>query len=227
MAYFPETDVSPDTLQGTEHTSHHPDLGLTSWYTVQTGEQSAPRGAWQHIDLPTYASELQARVAFAWPLMDAFYEEDERIVGHAADSYHRIDIRQTSRHLVVGHRDRIIADTKRPMVLYESGFAPRWYVPRVDVDESALIPVERQTFCPYKGLCSYYNIGDAHLAVWSYPEAYPEVDRISNFLSFEPDFVSVQLDGKQLHLEPGQTVVPHGPDRELTVAEVLPRRKSA
>jgi GntR family transcriptional regulator/MocR family aminotransferase len=33
--------------------------------------------------------------------MDAFYEEDERIVGHAADSYHRIDIRQTSRHLVV------------------------------------------------------------------------------------------------------------------------------
>ena len=113
------------------------------------------------------------------------------------------------------------------MVLYESGFAPRWYVPRADVDESALTPVERQTFCPYKGLCSYYNIGDTHLAVWSYPEAYPEVDRISNFLSFEPDIVSVQLDGKQLHLEPGQTVVPHGPDRELTVAEVLLRRKSA
>ena len=33
--------------------------------------------------------------------MDAYYEEDERIVGHAADAYHRIDIRQTSRHLVV------------------------------------------------------------------------------------------------------------------------------
>ena len=180
-----------------------------------------------HIDLPTYASELQGRLAFAWPSMDAFYEEDERIVGHAADCYHRIDIRQTSRHLVVRHRDRIIADTKRPVALYESGFAPRWYVPRADVDESALTPVERQTFCPYKGLCSYYNIGDAHLAVWSYPDAYPEVGRISNFLSFEPDVVSVQLDGKQLHLEPGQTVIPHGPDRELTIAEVLPRRKSA
>jgi uncharacterized protein (DUF427 family) len=174
--------------------------------------------------LPAYASELRARVAFAWPSMDAFYEEDERIVGHAADSYHRIDIRQTSRHLMVRHRDRIIADTKRPMVLYESGFAPRWYVPRADVDESALTRVERQTFCPYKGLCSYYNIGDAHLAVWSYPEAYPEVGRISKSLSFEPDIVAVHLDGKQLHLEPGQTVIPHGPDREITVAEVLPRR---
>jgi MOSC domain-containing protein YiiM len=61
---------------------------------------------------------LRTRVAFAWPAMDAFYEEDERIVGHAADSYHRIDIRQTSRHLLVRYRDRIIADTKRPMVLY-------------------------------------------------------------------------------------------------------------
>ncbi|HZE74160.1 MAG TPA: DUF427 domain-containing protein, partial [Gemmatimonadales bacterium] len=118
------------------------------------------------------------------------------------------------------------ADTKRPVVLYESGFAPRWYVPRADVDESALTSVERQTFCPYKGLCSYYNIyyniGDAHLAVWSYPEAYPEVGRISNFLSFEPDIVSVQLDGKQLHLEPGQTVIPHGPDRELTSQKCSP-----
>jgi hypothetical protein len=32
----------------------------------------------------------------------------------------------------------------------------------------------------------------------------------------------VQLDGTQLHLEPGQTVIPHGPDRDLTVAEALP-----
>jgi uncharacterized protein (DUF427 family) len=183
MAYFPATDISPNTLQSTEHTSRHPDLGLTSWYTVQAGKQTAPRAAWQHIDLPAHASKLQRRIAVAWPSMDALYEEEERIVGHAADSYHRIDIRQTSRHLVVRHHDHIIADSKRPMVLYESGFAPRWYVPRADIEESALTPVDRQTFCPYKGLCTYYNIGDAQLAVWSYPEAYPEVRRISNFLS--------------------------------------------
>src|SRR6266403_1916953 len=131
VAYFPETDVSPHTLERTEQTTQHPDLGLTSWYSVRAGEQHiAPRGAWQHIGLPAHASELQARVAFAWRAMDAFYEEGERIVGHAADSYHRIDIRQASRDLVVRHGDRIIADTKRPLVLYESGFAPRWYVPR-------------------------------------------------------------------------------------------------
>ena len=50
---------------------------------------------------------------------------------------------------------------------------------------------------------------------------------ISNFVSFEPDIVSVHLDGAQLHLEPGQTVVPHGPDRNLDVAEVVRERAAA
>ncbi len=224
VAYFPEADIIPGALQASELSTRHRDLGLTAWYTVRAGEHSAARAAWRHTELAAYASELQARVAFAWPAMDAFYEEDERILGHAADGYHRIDIRQSSRHLVVSHHDRVVADTKRPMVLFESGFAPRWYVPPADIDESALTQVEHQTFCPYKGICNYYDIGDAHLGAWSYREAFPEVGRISGLVSFEPDIVSVQLDGRKLHLERGQTVIPHGPDRELTVAEAGARQ---
>jgi uncharacterized protein (DUF427 family) len=222
VAYFPEADLSPNVLERTEHTSQHPDLGVTVWYRVRASEQHvAARGAWQHTGLPAHASELRGRVAFAWQVMDAFYEEDERIAGHAADCYHRIDIRQTSRHLMVAHYDRTIADTRRPLVLYESGFAPRWYVPRADIDESSLTPVKLQTFCPYKGVCSYYAIGDARLAAWSYPYAYPEVGRIANLVSFEPDVVSVRLDGARLHLESGQEVIPHGPDRNLTIEEAV------
>ena len=223
VAYFPKSDISPEVLERTEHTTQHPDLGLTSWYTVRAGEHHALRAAWRHIGLPSYAGDLEARIAFAWRAMDAFYEEDERILGHAADSYHRIDIRQASRHLVVHHHDRAVANTQRAIVLYESGFAPRWYVPRADIDDSALSFVEHQTFCPYKGLCSYYDILDARLAAWSYREPYPELGRIADLVSFEPDVVSVQLDGRQLRLEPGQSVIPHGPDRELTVAEARPR----
>ncbi|MGC2403305.1 MAG: DUF427 domain-containing protein, partial [Acidobacteriaceae bacterium] len=115
----------------------------------------------------------------------------------------------------------VVADTRQPQVLYESGFAPRWYVPRADIDESALVLTERQTFCPYKGLCSYYDIGDAPLSAWSYPEAYAGVARIANLISFEPDIVAVSINGRQLHLESGQTVIPHGPDRDLTVEEGL------
>ena len=118
MAYFKETDITSGTLELTGHTTEHPDLGPTSWYAVRAGGKAAPRGAWQHTGLPSYAQELQGRIAFAWPAMEAFFEEDERIMGHAADNYHRIDIRQSSRHLVVRHRDHIVADTKRPLVLY-------------------------------------------------------------------------------------------------------------
>jgi uncharacterized protein (DUF427 family) len=223
VAYFPAGGITAGALEPSEHTTRHRDLGATSWYAVRAGEHSKPRAAWQHTELPGYASELKGRIAFAWRAMDAFYEEDERIVGHAADPYHRIDIRQASRHLVVRYQDRTVADSSRPLVLFESGFAPRWYVPRADIYESALTPVQGQTFCPYKGLASYYDIADTHRAAWSYEDAWTEVRRISGLISFEPDKIEVHLDGTRLRLEPGQTVIPHGVDRELSPDEIVSR----
>src|ERR1700756_4072838 len=196
-------------------------LGDTLWFTVKVSGGEAEHGAWQHTGLPAHANVLDGRLAFAWRSMDAFYEENERIVGHAADAYHRIDIRATSRHLVVRDGERVVADTKHPLALYESGFAPRWYVAREDIDEAALKLVELQTFCPYKGICSYHDIGGRKRAAWSYLNAWPEVGRVTNLVSFEPDKIDLYLDGKQLHLEPGQTVLPHGVDRGLDTDEVL------
>jgi uncharacterized protein (DUF427 family) len=223
VAYFPLGEIEPAILISEDRVTNHPDLGEVKWFTVAVGEHESNHAAWQYAALPAYAAELEGRVAFAWRAMDAFYEEEERIVGHASDFYHRIDIRTTSRHLVVRDGDQVIADTRRPLALYESGFAPRWYVPREDVDESALEPVEGQTFCPYKGLASYYTIGTHKRAAWSYVNAWPEVARVSNLVSFEPDKIDVYLDGKQLHLEPGQTVISHGVDRGLDPDEILRR----
>lgn len=223
VAYFPLSDLLPGVLVDENRTTQHRDLGATAWFGVSVGERRVDHAAWRLTALPAYAGLLQDRVAFAWRLMDAFYEEDERIVGHAADAYHRIDIRQTSRRLVVKADDRMVADTKRPLVLFESGFAPRWYVPREDIDANALTPVEGQTFCPYKGLASYYDVGDRKKAAWSYPEAWPEVARISGLVSFEPDKIDVFLDDKQLALAPGQSVISHGLDRDLDPDEMLER----
>ncbi len=114
----------------------------------------------------------------------------------------------------------------RPLVLYESGFAPHWYVPRDDAGLSALTSAGGQTFCPYKGLASYYDIEGVHMAAWSYQDAWTEVRRISGHISFEPDKVAVTLDGTQLQLEPGQAVIPHGIDRDLTTDEVAASKPS-
>lgn len=45
------------------------------------------------------------------------------------------------------------------------------YIPREDVKMSLLEPTDRQTYCPYKGECSYFSIpagGDRSVtAVWT------------------------------------------------------------
>lgn len=221
VAFFALEDVRSGVLVSENRTTQHRELGDTDWFTVVAGDRRAARSAWRYTRSPDHARELRDRVAFAWRAMDAFYEEDERIVGHAADPYHRIDIRQSSRHLLVTDGARIIADTTRPVALYESGFAPRWYVPREDIEKDTLTPAKGQTFCPYKGLASYYDIGERAGAAWSYPQAWPEAACVANLVSFEPDKVEVVLDGKRLTLEPGQSVVPHGIDRGLDPDELV------
>jgi hypothetical protein len=105
-------------------------------------------------------------------------------------------------------------------------FGGTWIVDRDDVDLTALTAAEGQTFRPYKGLCSYWDIGDARRAAWAYEDAWTEVDRIAGLISFEPDKVEVHLDGTRLRLEPGQSVIPHGPDRDLTTDELAPGRQA-
>ena len=219
VAYFPREDFAEGALRPIEHRSQHPDLGETAWFEVVGDTRQAPRGAWEHVALPEHASILAGKVALAWRAMDAFYEEDDRILGHAADPYHRIDIRHSSRHLVVRTGDQVIADTHRPLVLYESGFAPRWYVPRADIVGESLAGNDLQTFCPYKGIASYHDIDGVARAAWSYRAPIDEMSAIADLVSFEPDLVEVTLDDERLALEPGQNVVSHGIDRDLSIGE--------
>ena len=193
VAYFPIADFAEGALRPTDRRTEHSELGETAWFEVVGGARHAARGAWQHVALPDHASILRGKGALAWHAMDAFYEEDDRILGHAADPYHRIDVRTTSRHLVVRSGDRIVAD--------------------------ALTPVDLQTFCPYKGIASYYDIDDVGHAAWSYRSPFDDMAAIGDLVSFEPDRVEVTLDGERLELEPGQTVVSHGADRNLSIDE--------
>ncbi|HYB29540.1 MAG TPA: DUF427 domain-containing protein [Solirubrobacteraceae bacterium] len=219
VAYFPTADFAEGALRPIDHRTTHPELGETAWYEVIGDTRNAARGAWQHVGLQDHAAILEGNIALAWRAMDAFYEEDDRILGHAADPYHRIDIRQSSRHLVVRAGNTVIADTTSPVALFESGFAPRWYVPRDDVVADALTPADLQTFCPYKGIASYYDIDGAQNAAWSYRAPLDDMAAVGDLVSFEPDRVEVTLDGERLELEPGQNVASHGIDRNLDIGE--------
>lgn len=106
---------------------------------------------------------------------------------------HPITIESNPNRLVVSAGERVIADTVNALTLREAGYPPVQYIPREDVDMALLEPSDHQTYCPYKGDCSYFSIAteDVHLenAVWSYETPFPAVSSISGYLAFYRDRV--------------------------------------
>jgi uncharacterized protein (DUF427 family) len=106
---------------------------------------------------------------------------------------HPIIITQANDHITVTVADRRIADTREALVLKEATLPPVYYIPRKDADMTQLQRTSHQTYCPYKGDCSYYSIpvgGERAVnAVWTYEEPYAAVAQIREYLAFYPSRV--------------------------------------
>jgi uncharacterized protein (DUF427 family) len=106
---------------------------------------------------------------------------------------HPITMERNPARVVVLVGRRVIADTCEAVTLREASYAPVQYVPRKDVDMSALERTAHTTYCPYKGDCAYYSIsiGGAVTvnAVWTYEAPYPAVAEIRGHLAFYPERV--------------------------------------
>jgi len=85
---------------------------------------------------------------------------------------------------------RVVADTKRALLLTETTYPPVAYIPREDVDLTLLKRTEHATRCPYKGEASYYSIHVdgrvAENAIWSYEQPIADVAEIAGFVAFYP-----------------------------------------
>lgn len=108
---------------------------------------------------------------------------------------HPITIKRNPNHVVVSVDGLVIADTVNALTLREAGYPPVQYIPREDVRMELLEPSDHQTYCPYKGDCSYFSIanGDERLvnAVWSYEAPFAAVSSIGGHLAFYPDRVDL------------------------------------
>jgi uncharacterized protein (DUF427 family) len=71
-----------------------------------------------------------------------------------------------------------VADSRRAMLLHESGHQPIYYFPPEDVRSDLLEPSDRHTHCPKKGEASYYTIrvgaNVVEAGAWYYPDPIPE-----------------------------------------------------
>ncbi|MPY80361.1 MAG: DUF427 domain-containing protein [Actinophytocola sp.] len=113
--------------------------------------------------------------------------------------YMRIDPSDT--HVRVEIDGVAIADSRRPTVLREKGFPPRYYLPREDVRFDLLERTEAATHCPIKGDASYFSarVGDTtHKdVVWSYESPIPEAEDVAGLVAFFDEKVDVYLDGER------------------------------
>ena len=115
-----------------------PILGEASWFDLRVGEDTVESAAWSFTEPPPGAEGVAGLIAFAWDGLDSWFEEDEELIVHLRDPYHRIDVMPTSRHLRISLDGELLAETRRALVLYETGLPPRWYIPREDVREELL-----------------------------------------------------------------------------------------
>ena len=124
----------------------------------ETGQ--LPRYAFpaKHVDLDGEPAQgLDDHVVVAWDAADAWFEEDERVLVHPRDPYHRVDTFATSRRIDVRLRGMPLASSTRATALYETGLPVRYYLPRADVRMDLLQPSATVTECPYKGTARHWS----------------------------------------------------------------------
>lgn len=197
--YVPRDDVRFDMLEQTTHTTYCPFKGDALYWSLAAAGRTAANAAWAYPDPVPTASWLRDYVAFYWDPMDAWFDEDEKVQGHLRDPYHRVDVREATRHVKVMADGRVIAETGHPRVLSETGLPNRFYIPPRDVRRELLELSDTHTICPYKGTASYWTarVGDRVVADagWFYPEPLTDAANIRDYVSFLADGVTVEVDG--------------------------------
>lgn len=143
---------------------------------------------------------LQGFVQLDYAVPERWFEEDEPIYAEIRDSYHRVDVRASSRHVIVRRGDDLVAESRRPKLLFETGLPVRFYLPAVDVRIDLLELSETVSECPYKGDGQYWHLtglgGRVEDVAWSLPHPLPEGLAAAEHVCFDVEKVDVTVDGE-------------------------------
>jgi uncharacterized protein (DUF427 family) len=201
--YLPFQDVRTDLLAQSAQTTASERKGSATYWSVQVGGRTVPHAVWAYRQSYGQIPDLSGLMAVYWSAMDAWFEEEEEVWGHARDPHHRIEVLRSARHVRVALRDEILAETHRPVLLLESHLPARFYIPKLDVRAELLVPSATVSRCPYKGVASqWWSAADEHGVVtdvaWSYPAPTLECSGIANHICFFQERVDVFVDGELL-----------------------------
>ena len=107
-------------------------------------------------------------------------------------------MRRSSRHVRVEVGGELVADSERPLLLFETGLPVRYYLPREDVRMDLLQPSGTRSVCAYKGEASHYSAVGAEDVAWTYPDPLPDNAEIRDTIAFYNENVDITVDGEAL-----------------------------
>ena len=143
---------------------------------------------------------LAGYIVLDFRAFDGWLEEDEPNVGHPRDPFHRIDVLASSRRVRLELDGQVLAESSRPMLLFETMLPVRYYLPREDI-RAELSPSDTRTYCAYKGQASYWSVAVGGRVVpdlaWTYQEPLHDAAQVRGLTAFFDERVDVVVDGER------------------------------
>ncbi|MFC3612194.1 DUF427 domain-containing protein [Lutimaribacter marinistellae] len=101
-----------------------------------------------------------------------------------------IQIERLKERVAFWRGDVLLAETNRAVAMYETRQQPVIYIPKSDMRVELSPPTELQTFCPFRGTATYFDLilPDERVpqAAWSYEEALAESRDIRGHIALLP-----------------------------------------
>ena len=113
--WFPIADVRMEYLEAS-----HQAADTIRWHLV-VKDRITHNAARAYLKPTDDRAALEGHLTFFWDKMDAWFEEDEQIFVHPRDPYTRVDTVHSSRHVRVEIDGVTLGETRRPMLLFETG----------------------------------------------------------------------------------------------------------
>ncbi len=115
--------------------------------------------------------------------------------GFINHSDHHVRIASSDQHWIVRDGDTVLPQSRRTLVVEETGYERVIYFPPEDVSIQRLIQTDDRSTCPFKGEARYFVHAvseNKQPIAWTYPSVYDEVALIQGHISFYEDRVNLQ-----------------------------------
>jgi len=182
---------------------HRPVFGAELWFPRDEvnapGLASTALTEFEQADDPV-SRALAGFVKLDFKTADRWFVEDEPVYAEVRDPYHRVEVLSSHRHVTVELDGRLLADTHRPKLLFETGLPVHHYLPWSDVRLDLLELSDTISECPYTGDGQHWNLVEDGTVVvpdvaWSLPHPLAEGVPAAEHVCFYSDKVVITVDG--------------------------------